>query len=278
MTAYRERTVRDADGVDLHTYTWDAASPRAVVHVVHGVGEHALRYAELAQVLRDAGFTVVADDHRGHGATGLGHRGLAELGEGRNHAAIAGVDAVGRAIRAEQPDVPLVLLGHSWGSFIAQRIVARSSERYAGLVLSGSSLALPGLTRSSGFNRRWAGPGATGLEWLSRDPAVWERFAADPLTFDVAVTPAFSYLESLPLSGLTPRRLAHDLPVLVQGGELDPVGGARGLRALAWAYRRWTRLSDVTCHVYPGARHEVYNETNADEVVGDLVTWLTARF
>ncbi|ROS74384.1 alpha/beta fold hydrolase [Cellulomonas sp. PhB143] len=276
-TTPRRRVVRDADGVAIHTATWDAPEPRAVVHVLHGVGEHSGRYARLAASLTAAGYTVVADDHRGHGRTGEGHLGVGVLGPGVNRAAIDAAETVSRAVHADAPDLPIVLLGHSWGSFLAQRIVDRSSAHYAGLVLSGSSLPLPGLTRNARFNARWAGPGSSGLEWLSRDPEVARAFAADPWCFDVGARPAFTLRESVALSGLPSRRL-HDLPVLVQGGSLDPVGGERGLRLLAAAYRRWSRLSDVTCLVYPQARHEVYNETNADEVVGDLVRWLRVRF
>ncbi|BDZ43525.1 hypothetical protein GCM10025865_28240 [Paraoerskovia sediminicola] len=276
--APRERVVVDADGVSLHTWTWDADAPRAVVHIVHGVGEHARRYDHVAVRLVASGFTVVADDHRAHGATGAGHEGVGNLGRGTVRAALEGVGRVDRAIKADLPDTPLVLLGHSWGSFIAQTLVARSSAHYDGLVLSGSSLALPGLTRRAAYNAAWDGPEASGREWLSRDPEVGRAFADDPWCFDVGDEPPFSLRESLAISGAPPRRLDHDLPVLVHGGSEDPIGGERGQRLLAAAYERWTRLSDVTCLVYPGARHEIYNETNREQVLDDLVAWLDVRF
>lgn len=276
--APQHRTVLDADGVRIHAYVWEADRPRAVVHILHGVGEHAQRYAPLARRLQDEGFTVVANDHRGHGATGEGDRGLGNLGPRAIRGAIDAAESVSRATHAAYPDLPLLLLGHSWGSFMAQKIVARSSRHFAGLILSGTSLGLPGLTRQGNFNAPWAGEGANGREWLSRDQATQQQFADDPWCFDVDDNPVWSFAESTALAGFVPGRMAHDLPVLIQGGDQDSVGGSRGSRLLAAAYQRWTGLTDVTTLMYPGARHEIFNETNRDDVQDDLVQWLRTRF
>lgn len=277
-TEMQHRTVLDADGVRIHAYVWEAEHPRALVHVLHGVGEHAQRYAPVAEMLRAAGFTVVADDHHGHGATGVEHRGLGRLGDRAIRGAIDAAETVTRAAHAEYPDLPVVLLGHSWGSFMAQKILARSAAHLDGVVLSGTSLALPGLTRQRDFNAPWAGEGATGLEWLSRDEDVQKQFAADPWCFDVDESPVWSFWESTAIAGFVPYRLDRDVPLLIQGGGDDSLGGERGPRLLGAAYRRWSRLSDVTTLVYPGARHEIYNETTREEILGDLVAWLTQRF
>lgn len=272
-------TVCDSHGVLLHYYRWNADAPRAVIHLAHGVGEHALRYAPLARLLTAAGYSVIADDHRGHGATGLGAGELSDLGPGRLRAAIDGVELVTRRATADDAaaGLPVILLGHSWGSLMAQKIIARS-RLYAGLILTGTSLAIPGYLNIGPLNKPWAGPAASGLEWLSRDPATAEAFAADPLTFDIAVQPAWTSLEALAMLGRPPRRLPRPVPVLIMGGSDDSLGGTRGLTALAAAYERRTRLDDVTLHVYPGARHEIFNETNRDEVHADLITWLDAHY
>lgn len=83
--------------------------------------------------------------------------------------------------------------------------------------------------------------------------------------------------DSVQIMGRPPRELATDLPVLIQGGEEDSLGGRRGMQLLARDYSRRSRLSDVLLIVYPGARHEIYNETNRDEVVADLRSWLESR-
>jgi len=270
-------TLRDADDVEVFYYVWRAERPRAIIHVSHGAGDHARRYDELARHLVAAGYTVVADDHRGHGQTGLGHLGLSHLGPGSTRAATRSVQAVGERIRAENPGVPLVMIGHSWGSLMAQKIVG-TTDIYAGFVLSGTSLAMPGVLNGGDLNKRWRGPDATGLEWLSRDPAARERFAADPLTFDIAVTPVWTLRQALAFLGRPAKKMSPTLPVLIQGGSDDSLGGTRGMTLLQKAYRRRAGLTDVTLMIYPGARHEIYNETNKLDIIRDLVGWLDARF
>jgi alpha-beta hydrolase superfamily lysophospholipase len=274
----REAIVTDPQGVDVHVYVWDHEEPRAVVHVSHGVGEHAGRYAHVARALHAAGYAVVADDHRGHGATGVGHLGLGELGKGAHHAVFDAVEAVAQQARSWFAPAPFVMLGHSWGSLVAQKLLARTPELFDGLVLSGTSYALPGVINGGDLGKRFRVAGGTGFEWLSRDPAVGAAFAADPLTFDVNARSPYTWWQALQLLGRPPRHLRRDVPVLIQGGAEDTLGGTRGMAMLAEAYRRRSGLTDVSLMVYPGARHEIYNETNKDEVLVDLVAWLDARF
>lgn len=269
------RTLVDADGVTIWYYVWAAEQPRGIVHIAHGAGEHAGRYQQLAADLVGAGFTVVADDHRGHGATGENHLGLGRLGQGTTRGAIRSVLHVGQTIADQNPGVPLVLLGHSWGSLMAQKIVA-GEHPYAAVVLSGSLLAIPGVINAGDLNKRWRGSGSTGFEWLSRDPAVGTAFAEDPRAFDIAVQPVWTAVQAFAFLG-RPRKGMRDIPVLIQGGSDDSLGGTRGMTLLRDAYVKRSKLSDVTLRIYEGARHEIYKETNRDEIVGDLLAWLDAR-
>ena len=116
--ARQERTFVDADGVTIHFYLWKAAKHRGVVQIVHGLGEYAERYEDLAQQLVAAGFAVYADDHRGHGQTGLeqwggDHSQLGKLGPGGLRSTIESVWEFTGIIRAENHGLPLVLLGQS---------------------------------------------------------------------------------------------------------------------------------------------------------------------
>lgn len=275
----------DAHGVEIVYSTWRAARPKGVVQIAHGVGEHGLRYEPLAQDLVRAGYTVHANDHRGHGRTGLAqwngdHAKLGRLGPGGLRAAIAAVEQMSAVARADTPGVPLVLLGHSWGSLMAQRIVNTSSESYDGVVLSASAFRLPGWMNSGDLNARHAGSGPTKYEWLTRDRKIIDAMALDPLAVEADVIGLFGLADTLRLLGVPRRGIPHDLPMLLQVGSDDALGGPRSIERLAQAYRRRGRLSDVTVQVYEGARHEIYNETNRDEVVADLVAWLdrvTAR-
>jgi len=269
----------DAHGVEIVYSTWRAGRPKGIVQIAHGVGEHSLRYEALAQDLVRAGWTVHANDHRGHGRTGLAqwhgdHARLGRLGPGGLRAAIAAVEQMTAVAREQDPGLPLVLLGHSWGSLMAQRIVNTSSEAYDGVVLSATAYRLPGWMNSGDLNARHAGSGPTRYEWISRDRAIIEAIQADPLAVDADVLGLFGLRDTLRLLGVPRRSIPHDLPVLLQVGSDDTLGGPRSIERLARAYRRRGGLSDVQVHVYEGARHEVYNETNRDEVVADLVAWL----
>ncbi len=280
MTDTREFT--DADGVaivyDVHPAVGDA---RGVVQLLHGVGEHAGRYGALIAALTEAGFFVYADDHRGHGRTGIRQHGgpekLGRLGKGGLHAAEAAVWQLTGIITDEHPDLPLVLLGHSWGSFLAQMLVNDHPEAWDAVVLSGSALRMPGSLNAAPLNARWAADDATGLEWLSRDPAVWTSFDEDPLTTNQPLLKLFGPIEAAKLYGRPRKNLGHDIPLLLLVGRDDPVGGPRSVHKLADEYRTRSGLTDITTLVYPDARHEIFNELQQDEVRADILSWLDAR-
>lgn len=272
----------DAHGVTVHYYVWKAATPKAVVQIAHGLGEYALRYDDLAQDLVRAGYTVYANDHLGHGETGLGQWGgdrtkLGRLGPSGLRGAMEAVVRLSGIARSENPGSPLVLLGHSWGSLMAQKLVDEGSDRFDAVVLSGTAYRMPGSMNAGDLNARHAHLGDTGYEWLSRDQAVVDAMAADPLSVQATARQLFGTADTLRLMGRPSTRLASDLPVLVLVGDDDPLGGEASARKLADAYVNRSRLSDVELVVYQGARHEVFRETNRDEVVADLVRWLDDR-
>ncbi|MDJ0377550.1 alpha/beta fold hydrolase [Cryobacterium sp. PH31-L1] len=276
-------TYTDAHGRLFTYYVWSVDAPRAVIQLAHGVGEHAQRYAALAADLNRAGYTVYADDHLGHGQTGLvqhggDHTKLGRLGEGGLRAAVAGVHQLSGIIRSENPTLPLVLLGHSWGSFMVQMIVNEHAAEYDAIVLSGTAYRWPGYLDGGDLNRKHKTLGTTGVEWLSRDPAVARAFVADPLTTATPLAKLFGIREAARLFGRPSRDLPTDLPMLVLVGGDDTVGGERSALKLVNAYVKRSGLRDVRLIVYPGARHEVFNETNRSEVIGDLVAWLDERF
>lgn len=281
-TVHREdATFTDADGVVIHFHHWAATAPRGVVQIVHGLGEYAERYEGLAGRLVAAGYSVYAHDHRGHGRTGLeqwdGDRTkLGRPGPRGVRGAIAAVREFSALVREREPGLPLVLLGHSLGAIFAQIVLADHAADYDAVVLSGAAYRTLRHMNSGDLNRRHAHLGPTTAEWLSRDRAVVDAFAADPLTFEAKAAQLYGPIDGLRLLG-TPRRLATDLPMLILNGEEDALGDPVSVQRLARAYRERGGLSDVTLRIYPGARHEVYHETNRDEVVADLLAWLDAR-
>ena len=280
----KDATFKDPMGVAIHYHVWSHLQPKAVVQLVHGLGEHALRYEALAGELVAAGYEVWADEHRGHGPTGLGQWGgdrsrLGRLGKGGHDAAVDAVRAFGRLTRTARPSVPFVLLGHSWGSFIAQILLDTDPRPYDAVVLSGTAFRTLRDMNGGDLNARFKRLGTTGYEWLSRDAAVVAAAAADPLMFKASAIRVFGIRDALRLLGKPPRGLAaeRDVPLLMVVGSEDPLGGERSVRRLAEAYIARAGLTDVTVIVYPGAQHEVFNETNRDEVVHDVLTWMDAH-
>ena len=146
------------------------------------------------------------------------------------------------------------------------------------MVLSGTAYRMLGSMNGGDLNKRYVQFGTTGAEWLSRDPAVAQAFVDDPLTTLTPLQKLFGMRDAARLIGRPARHLAHDLPVLIQVGSDDPLGGPVSARKLEAALRSRSGLTDVTTIVYDGARHEVFNEINRDEVFADLTAWLVERF
>jgi alpha-beta hydrolase superfamily lysophospholipase len=281
-TTRTAHTFVDADGVTIHYYVWKASTPRAVVQLLHGVGEYATRYELFASTLASAGYTVYANDHRGHGATGMEQHGgdvskLGTLGPRGVRGAIAAIEQLTDIIRQAEAGLPLVLFGHSLGSIFAQKMIGVHASAYDGVVLSATAYRTLLHMRGGDLNAKHKHLGTTGAEWLSRDPAVAAAFVADPLTFDARVMELFGVADSLRLLG-TPRHLDADIPMLIMIGDDDSLGGRKSVELLAKAYRERGGLTDVTLTIYPGGRHEMLNETNQAEVRADIIAWLDSHF
>lgn len=261
---------------DIHPAT--TAHTGAVIQLLHGVGEHAGRYGETIAALNAAGYKVYADDHRGHGRTGMAQHGSAQklgrLGKGGMAAAKAALWKFSELIRAENPGLPLVLLGHSWGSFLSQMLLNEHPDAYDAMILSGSAYRWPGSLNAGDLNAPWKHPKASGTEWLSSDLSVGEAFIADPLTTGVPLLKLFGPLNALALYGKPARNFSHDVPVLLLLGRDDTVGGPASVHRLAQAYRQRSGLSEVKVVVYPDARHEIFNDHSKQQVRQDLITWL----
>jgi alpha-beta hydrolase superfamily lysophospholipase len=297
-----EFELRTDDGQSLLARRWlPERRPRAIVQIAHGLAEHSARYARLAAALNAAGYAVYTNDHRGHGpkaaAADLGYF-ADEKGWGK---VVGDLWTLNRLIAKEQPGLPIVFLGHSLGSFLGQEFVAEHSDALAGAVYSGSSGKPPAIAtlgrliaraerlrlgkrgKSQLLVKMWFGaynkpfePARTAFDWLSRDEKEVDAYVADPLCgFPLSTQLAIDVLDALP-GILTPERLARirkDLSIYVMSGKCDPVGA--NIQGLIDALKSagFTRL---TVRIYPGARHEMFNETNREEATRDLIAWLDA--
>jgi alpha-beta hydrolase superfamily lysophospholipase len=262
-----------------------AGKPRAIVQIAHGMAEHINRYRRLIDALTGAGYAVFANDHRGHGASAAAH-GLGEFGPDGFPALVADMAALSRAAQADLPGTPLILLGHSMGSFAAQLYLLAHHERLAGLALSGTAavdtmleaMASAGVPAGPGAMNAPFAPARTDFDWLSRDEAEVDLYVEDPLCgFPLADAAMASVFQSAATARTDPRlgEVRPDLPVYVISGEFDPVTGPGQAfaTALIESYRN-AGLSHIDHRVYPGGRHEMFNETNRAEVTADLIAWL----
>ncbi len=272
----------DSFGVTIHFYRWSPkGSPRAVIQLAHGLGEHALRYGDLVNELVAEGYEVWADDHRGHGKTGLeqwhGNTAkLGKLGPGGLRATMRAVEDFTTVIAKARPGVPIVFLGHSWGSLMGQIILNHyGANNYAAMVMTGTAYRIPGYMNAGDLNAKHKHLGDIGAEWLSRDESVHVAWKDDPLTFVADTLKLFGPFDAARLIG-KPKKIAIGIPLLLMVGSDDSLGGERSAKKLAEAYAA-RGAEDVELVVYEDARHEIFNETNADNVRRDLVSWLSSK-
>ncbi|MBJ2178662.1 alpha/beta hydrolase [Pseudomonas veronii] len=275
--------------------------PKALIMVSHGMAEHGGRYARLAEALCGAGYGVVALDQRGHGRTAdEGTLGLFAERDGWNKV-VGDLASLNQHIGQQLPGVPIILLGHSMGSYIAQAYLLHHSASLHGAILSGSNFQPVALYRAArliaraerlrqglrgrsalieflsfgSFNKAFK-PNRTAFDWLSRDPDEVDRYRHDPLCGFRCTNQLWIDL----LGGLQQISKASNLaqidpglPILVIGGECDPVSEGKRLKRLAHALRE-AGCQNLQLNIYPQARHELFNETNRDEVTADVLTWL----
>jgi len=257
---------------------WEAwlpeEGPKAVLHTIHGFGEHIDRYKNVVDELVPAGYALIGTDHRGHGRS-----------DGRRCHVKSFMEFIEderqlftEVISSLLSDIPYFVLGHSMGSIIAMNYVERYPEGIKGLILSGTG-STPGssVSKASLILAKIASRITPGIhvksplppDFISRDPDVVKAYVEDPLVYDI-ITPRlaeqmYTYLAK-GFEGASRIRL----PVLIQCGSSDTsFSGQEDL------YNR-IDSKDKTIHIYEGLKHEVYNELFDDraKVLGDLHAWV----
>lgn len=283
-------------------YTPKTGAPRGIVQLSHGMIDYTGRYAELADYLTSHGFIFAGNHHLGHGKStsvpeDLGH--FADKDGGKY--VIEDIHLMNSQLKDMHPELPIVLLGHSMGSFIARLYVEKYPETVSGVIIHGTGGPNPlvgvgkalariirgiyGPRHKSGlinkmafgaYNKKF--PKEEGHNaWLTRDlPKVAGR-DTDPYTsFEFSVS---SYIELFGFlgdsnSGAWFKSYPKELPTLIMSGDMDPVGNyGKGPRHV-YKQLMINGASDVTIKMYDGARHELFNETNSGEVFGDILSWL----
>lgn len=282
---------------------------RSIVVVVHGVLEHQKRYEEAATALVESGHLVLTFDLPGHGASASKPPGALPQWKPDSPALrlfVTAVEAACAKARELEADLPVYLLGHSFGSLLGRIVVSGQwGTHLHGAVFTGTA-PYPGFVGKIGKKimdraikrdgaeapatkvfdltfRRYARSvrnAAGAFDWISRDRSIVTRYENDPLC---GFTPNLRLFEAVANAALaangkscfdsTPR----DLPVMFFSGSRDPVGGfGRGVMKVVKEYQR-RGLRDLNVRIYPEARHEVLLETNRAEVMGDIIRWLNIR-
>ena len=296
-------TLNTTDHHQIPVYIWDsvATTHRGVIHISHGMAEYGSRYQRLAEKLNAAGFVVYAHDHRGHGAT-TGSTGQGYFADHRGwNKVVEDLDTVVEKITQDHPGTPLFLLGHSMGSYILQNYLMEHTSPAHGVILSGSNFAPKALLHLgrmvasmesmrqgkkghsplinqltfAQYNRSFK-PNRTAFDWLSRNPDEVDLYASDPLCGFLCSNHLWKDLFDGLLNISSTSALARidpSLPVLVMGGEKDPVSAPQGQQKLAKALQK-AGLKNVTITLYPDGRHEMFNETNHEQVSNRLIQWI----
>ena len=263
--------------VEIYWQSWQPATPKAVVVIVHGLGEHGGRYAHVAQALVDAGCATYAIDHRGHGKSG-GPRTLID----RFANAVEDIDQLIDLARKAHPRKSVFLLGHSMGGALSLSYTLRNPSKLKALILSGPAVALDGAPPMmkpiakilSGLAPK-LGMFAIDPSLVSRDQDIVAAYARDPLNAHGKV-PARTLGEIVNFVEYLPAALPLlQLPMLVMHGRDDKLAGFAGSEMVVGR----ATSKDKTLKVYDGLYHEIFNELPADRaiVLKDMTDWIGAR-
>lgn len=292
-----KKMFQNAAGEQVMYLQWTVFAPRAAVVISHGMVEHPARYDDLASFLNSHGISVYGIYHIGHGEDA---KVLNHMGKGGFDRCVANLNYLVKLARAESR-APVVLLGHSMGSFMAQHYITRY-HNLDGLILSGSTTASPLVkvgailakvmclfsidkTKPSPFlntmafgSYNKAFPDAkTDFDWLSRDEEQVQKYIDDPLCGGICSVSFYQNLTAGMASMGKPSLLAKiskDLPIYIQGGSKDPVSEmGQGLYSLKQQYDA-LEIRRVKLDVYPEARHEIFNELNREEVYRNTLSFI----
>ena len=298
------QTMSDGSAVAVHQWL-PKKKPKAVIHIVHGMAEHALRYADFAEDACTKGFTVFAADHRGHGKT---------CGKIMLKGYLADKDGFRRVVEDQKEindeiqkiyqDIPIIILGHSFGSFITQNYIENYGKTVKAAILVGSAGPNPMIKIASllaGLNKIFSGRkkpskfmdklsfGAynktvdspkTNFDWLSRDEKEVKKYIDDEFC---GFTCTVGFYQDM-INGLKEThkssemvKIPTELPILITSGERDPVSNlGKSVKKLYDIYKA-NGISDLNLKLYEGARHEILNETNKEEVKADIFEWIEKR-
>lgn len=282
------------------------AEPRAIVQIIHGIAEYIDRYDEFMSFLADNGIIAVGTDHLGHGKSieSEEQTGFFAYDNGWDYT-VRDEEVLRLAMHENYPELPIIVFGHSMGSFMARTLLIRYPDAFNAAIISGTGnqgaalvngglfmgnlvTGLKGAHHYSKFlnnlafgsyNKIYDNP-KTEYDWLSRDEANVQKYIDDPLC---GFIPSCSLFRDM-MTGvkfITNKKnltaMNKDMPVYFMSGDMDPVGECG--KGVQKAYNNFLEagMKDVSIKLYPGGRHEMLNEINKDEVYTDILAWLDSK-
>ncbi len=282
-------------------YTPKFCTAKGIVQLVHGMVDYVERYEELANFLTGEGYIVAGNHHLGHGKTALSADDLGFFGnESSVDILLRDVHTMNRYLRDNFPTLPLVIFGHSMGSFIARLYIEKYPHSIKGAIIHGTSgpIKAVGMGKAlaslmiktkgarhrspmlkkiafSGYNSHYKSEGPNA--WLTRDAAAIAGHDDDPFSNFTFTVSAYKDLFAM-LEGCNRKEWFSEypksLPTLVISGDEDPVGKYGKGPKFVYKHLLMAGCEKLTLKIYADARHELFLETNSQEVFSYLCSWL----
>lgn len=304
---YKTSTVTVSDGLNIHLHQWIPEKPDKLMFLIHGSVEHGKRYDYFARKLCENGFVVIAPDHRGHGLTAKESGVFSHFGDTNGFLrAVQDLDEILNSIKEEYPKLPRAIFGHSLGSFMTRKFISLRGDEFKAAILSGTSwgntLELKGgmilikiwslFTNKNIPNQKfndflWGQLNAKvknrkgTLDFINSDENEVTKYQADPLNgntitieFGKQMSEAILLIRKQEVFENTP----NDLSIYLASGLDDPLSNkGKDINLIAEKYRK-AGVKNVIVKLYKGARHEIINEPNKDEIIADMINWLNTVF
>lgn len=298
MIEYKFKGFKD---YELNIYEWnEVKNAKAVVQIVHGMAEHCFRYDRFARFLNDNGYIVIGDDHRAHGKTSGNNLGQVPKGGDCFNNTVHDLIMITDFIKSKF-NLPIIIFGHSYGSFLTQAYIQKASEKVIGAVICASArqdtilatmgrfittlqLKLFGADKPAKlmndltfkpYNKKFKNE-KNEFSWVTGDKSELQKYIDDEYCGQVMSIGFFhSFLHGLKklYGAQNLASIRKDLSLFIVSGDCDPVGGDGKLVKKLYDTYAETAIQSVKLKLYPGGRHEILNEVNRDDVMDDILSF-----